>query len=101
MSAGNTGQTAKYLYQREKRRNTMKPSINIQDTFLNQLRKEGIFVTVFLISGFQLKGKVKGFDNFTILLDSDGKQQLIFKHAISTFAPSKPVNLNSSGQDES
>ncbi|WKB34806.1 RNA chaperone Hfq [Terrilactibacillus sp. S3-3] len=70
----------------------MKQSINIQDTFLNQLRKEGIFVTVFLLNGFQLKGKVKGFDNFTVLLDSEGKQQLIFKHAISTFAPAKPVN---------
>lgn len=73
----------------------MKQSINIQDTFLNQLRKEGIFVTVFLLNGFQLKGKVKGFDNFTVLLDSEGKQQLIFKHAISTFAPSKPVNWTS------
>ncbi|CAM3089363.1 RNA chaperone Hfq [Sporolactobacillus spathodeae] len=70
----------------------MKQSINIQDTFLNQLRKEGTFVTVFLVSGFQLKGKVKAFDNFTVLLDSEGKQQLIFKHAISTFTPSKPVN---------
>ncbi|MCL1630808.1 RNA chaperone Hfq [Sporolactobacillus sp. CPB3-1] len=77
----------------------MTQSINIQDTFLNQLRKEGTYVTVFLISGFQLKGKVKGFDNFTVLLDSEGKQQLIFKHAISTFSPSKPVNWKS--QDES
>lgn len=71
----------------------MKQSINIQDTFLNQLRKEGIFVTIFLLNGFQLKGQVKGFDNFTVLLESDGKQQLIFKHAISTFSPSKSVNL--------
>ncbi|RYM05645.1 RNA chaperone Hfq [Sporolactobacillus sp. THM7-7] len=77
----------------------MNKSINIQDTFLNQLRKEGTFVTVFLISGFQLKGRVKGFDNFTVLLDSDGKQQLIFKHAISTFTPSKPVTLTA--QEES
>lgn len=77
----------------------MKQSVNIQDMFLNQLRKDGTFVTVFLVSGFQLKGKVKGFDNFTVLLDSDGKQQLIFKHAISTFAPSKPVNFTN--QEES
>ncbi|RYL92232.1 RNA chaperone Hfq [Sporolactobacillus sp. Y61] len=77
----------------------MKQSINIQDTFLNQLRKDGIFVTVFLVSGFQLKGKVKAFDNFTVLLDSEGKQQLIFKHAISTFTPSRPVNLTN--QEES
>ncbi|MFD2616805.1 RNA chaperone Hfq [Terrilactibacillus laevilacticus] len=72
----------------------MKPNINIQDTFLNQLRKENILVTVFLLNGFQLKGLVKSFDNFTVLLETDGKQQLIFKHAISTFAPSRSVQLN-------
>lgn len=72
----------------------MKQTVNIQDTFLNQLRKESTFVTIFLLNGFQLKGQVKGFDNFTVLLESDGKQQLIYKHAISTFAPSRPVNLN-------
>lgn len=71
----------------------MKQSINIQDNFLNQLRRENIFVTVFLLNGFQLKGTVKGFDNFTVLLESDGKQQLIFKHAISTFVPAKPVDV--------
>ncbi|MBM7644431.1 host factor-I protein [Scopulibacillus daqui] len=72
----------------------MKQSINIQDTFLNQLRKEGTFVTVFLLNGFQLKGTIKAFDNFTVLIETDGKQQLIFKHAISTFSPARPVNLN-------
>ncbi len=72
----------------------MGQSVNIQDQFLNQLRKEHIQVTVFLISGFQLKGIVKSFDNFTVLLEVDGKQQLIFKHAISTFAPAKPVQLD-------
>ncbi|MTT32899.1 RNA chaperone Hfq [Terrilactibacillus sp. BCM23-1] len=72
----------------------MKPNVNIQDTFLNQLRKENILVTVFLLNGFQLKGLVKSFDNFTVLLETDGKQQLIFKHAISTFAPSRSVQLN-------
>lgn len=69
-------------------------SVNIQDQFLNQLRKENTFVTVFLLNGFQLKGQIKSFDNFTVLLDSDGKQQLIFKHAISTFSPSRPVKLD-------
>jgi host factor-I protein len=69
-------------------------SVNIQDQYLNQLRKEHISVTVFLTNGFQLRGVVKAFDNFTVLLESDGKQQLIFKHAISTFAPSKNVNLD-------
>jgi len=71
----------------------MKP-MNIQDNYLNQLRKNDIFVTVFLLNGFQLKGLVKSYDNFTVLFESDGKQQLIYKHAISTFAPSKPVKLS-------
>ena len=70
----------------------MKP-INIQDTFLNQLRKNNVFVTVFLLNGFQLKGLIKSYDNFTVLLESDGKQQLIYKHAISTFVPAKSVNI--------
>ncbi|MRG85316.1 RNA chaperone Hfq [Salinibacillus xinjiangensis] len=71
----------------------MAQSVNIQDQFLNQIRKERVPVTVFLTNGFQLKGTVRSFDNFTVLLEVDGKQQLIFKHAISTFAPTKAVNL--------
>ncbi|GGE45760.1 RNA-binding protein Hfq [Pullulanibacillus camelliae] len=77
----------------------MKQSVNIQDSFLNQLRKDGTFVTVFLLNGFQLKGLVKGFDNFTVLLESEGKQQLIFKHAISTFAPSRPVHFTQQNEE--
>ncbi|WEG11540.1 RNA chaperone Hfq [Pullulanibacillus sp. KACC 23026] len=72
----------------------MKQSVNIQDSFLNQLRKDNTFVTVFLLNGFQLKGLVKGFDNFTVLIESEGKQQLIFKHAISTFSPARPVQFH-------
>ncbi|KMM38627.1 MULTISPECIES: RNA chaperone Hfq [Bacillales] len=72
----------------------MKQQINIQDQFLNQLRKDNVFVTVYLLNGFQLKGTIKGFDNFTIILESDGKQQLIYKHAISTFAPQRSVEIN-------
>lgn len=71
-----------------------KPQINLQDAFLNQLRKENVPVIIFLVNGFQLKGTVKGFDNFTVVLDSDGKQQMVYKHAISTIIPAKPVNLN-------
>lgn len=71
----------------------MKQSINIQDTFLNQIRKGNIPVTVYLMNGFQLRGLVKAFDNFTIVIDTDGKQQLVYKHAISTFTPAKPVTL--------
>jgi host factor-I protein len=50
-------------------------------------------LTVFLVNGFQLRGTVTGFDNFTVVLDSEGKQQLIYKHAISTIIPIRPVNL--------
>ncbi|WP_027630815.1 RNA chaperone Hfq [Ruminiclostridium cellobioparum] len=71
----------------------VKNTINLQDIFLNQVRKEHIAVTIYLTNGFQLKGMVKGFDNFTVVLDSDGKQQLVYKHAISTISPMKVVNL--------
>ncbi|MFA9557997.1 RNA chaperone Hfq [Evansella sp. AB-rgal1] len=72
--------------------------VNIQDQFLNQLRKENIPVTVFLTNGFQLRGFVKSFDNFTVILDTDGKQQLVYKHAISTFSPQRNVQLNQEQQ---
>ncbi|GAA4701541.1 RNA chaperone Hfq [Brevibacillus fulvus] len=71
----------------------MKQTINIQDTFLNHLRKENIAVTIYLVNGFQLRGFIKAFDNFTIVIDSEGKQQLVYKHAISTFTPQRPVSL--------
>ena len=74
-------------------------SVNLQDTFLNQLRKSDTFVTVFLLNGFQLKGTVKSYDNFTILLESEGKQHLIYKHAISTFVPSKTVEFISNVEE--
>lgn len=73
-------------------------SANLQDTFLNHLRKNQVFVTVFLLNGFQLKGIIKSYDNFTVLLEAEGKQNLIYKHAISTFAPAKNVVLN--GEEE-
>lgn len=76
----------------------MKQSINIQDQFLNQLRKESVYVTVILLNGFQMKGFIKGFDNFTVLVETDGKQQLIFKHAISTFSPHKRVSMQTEDQ---
>ncbi|MGL4362572.1 MAG: RNA chaperone Hfq [Cellulosilyticaceae bacterium] len=72
----------------------MSKAINLQDLLLNQLRKEKILVTIFLTNGFQLKGTVKGFDNFVVLLETEGKQQMIYKHAISTICPSKTVSLN-------
>ncbi|MGC4375718.1 RNA chaperone Hfq [Fictibacillus sp. Mic-4] len=76
----------------------MKQPINIQDQYLNQLRRENIYVTVYLLNGFQLKGLVKGFDNFTVILESEGKQHLIYKHAISTFTPHRPVELPAENQ---
>jgi host factor-I protein len=71
-----------------------KQPVNIQDTFLNQVRKEKIPVTVYLVNGFQIRGMVKAFDNFTVMLETDGKQQMIYKHAISTFMPVRNVALN-------
>ncbi len=68
-----------------------KPVINLQDAFLNQVRKEAIGVTIYLVNGFQLRGFVKGFDNFTVILDSDGKQEMVYKHAVSTIIPAKPL----------
>ena len=71
-----------------------KQQINLQDYLLNQVRKEGITVTIYLVNGFQLKGTLRGFDNFTVVLESDGKQQMVYKHAISTVMPIRPVNLS-------
>ena len=70
-----------------------KSPINLQDTFLNQVRKENLPVTIYLVNGFQLKGLVKGFDNFTVVLEFEGKQQMVYKHAISTVMPIRPINL--------
>lgn len=78
----------------------MNKNINLQDVFLNQIRKDGTPVTIFLLNGYQIKGFVRGFDNFTVVMDSDNKQQLIYKHAISTIIPLRSVNLNPDREDE-
>ncbi len=71
----------------------MAKAINLQDMFLNQVRKENIGVTIYLIGGVQLRGNVKGFDAFTILLDSPGKPiQLVYKHSVTSVVPSKPIS---------
>lgn len=67
---------------------------NLQDTFLNRARAERVPVTLFLMNGFQLRGVLRAFDSFTVVIDSDGRQQLIYKHAISTIAPVRPVPLD-------
>ena len=66
---------------------------NLQDIFLTRSRKENIPVTLFLVNGFQLRGVISGFDCFVVVLDSDGKQQIIYKHAISTIVPLRSVSL--------
>ncbi len=66
---------------------------NLQDTFLNYARTERIPITVYLTNGFQFKGIVKGFDSYVILLESEGKQNLVYKHAVSTVIPSRIINM--------
>lgn len=65
----------------------------LQDIFLNQARVDKIAVTIFLTNGFQFKGMVRGFDNYTIILDCDGKQNLVYKHAVSTIIPAKQISI--------
>ncbi len=71
----------------------MNKMMNLQDTFLNQARKERILVTTYLVNGFQFKGIVKGFDNYVVIFDCAGQQQMAYKHAITTIAPSKPISI--------
>ncbi len=78
----------------------MKKTANLQDLFLTRARKQGSNVTVFLVNGFQMRGTVTGFDSFTVVLDSEGKQQLIYKHAISTIVPLQPVDLREAMEEE-
>jgi host factor-I protein len=66
---------------------------NLQDTFLNQVRKQKIPLTLFLVNGVKLQGNVTWFDNFCILLKRDGQSQLVYKHAISTIMPASPVDM--------
>ena len=69
----------------------MSEQFNLQDAILNEVRKEKVPVTLFLMNGFQLRGTITGFDNFVVVLVTDGKQQMIYKHAISTLAPIRPL----------
>lgn len=64
---------------------------NLQDLFLNQVRKERVSVSLYLTNGFQHRGIVKGFDNYAIMLENEGKQFLVYKHAVATITPSKPI----------
>jgi host factor-I protein len=69
----------------------MSETINLQDAILSEVRRDRVPVTLFLMNGFQLRGVVTGFDSFVVVLVTDGKQQMIYKHAISTLAPMKQL----------
>ena len=71
----------------------MQKPTHIQDLFLARARRSKVHVTMFLMNGYQLRGTIAGFDQFVVVLVSDGKQQVIYKHAISTIAPERPVSL--------
>ena len=74
----------------------MQKKINLQDLFLLRARQDRVPVTLFLMNGFQMRGTITGYDPFVVVLDSDGRQQVIYKHAISTIAPIRPVELRES-----
>ncbi len=77
-----------------------KGTIILQDAFLNALRKDRIPVTIYLVNGFQYRGIVKGFDNFTIILENDGRQNMLYKHAISSVNPVRPVSFGGNNTNE-
>ncbi len=70
-----------------------KPAMNLHDSFLNHVRKENLGVIIYLINGFQIRGLVRGFDNFTVIIENEGKQQLVYKHAISTISPAANITI--------
>lgn len=74
----------------------MQKKTNLQDLFLLRARQDRVPVTLFLMNGFQMRGTIIGYDPFVVVLDSDGRQQVIYKHAISTIAPIRPVELRES-----
>ena len=74
----------------------MQNKINFQETFLLRARRDAVPVTMFLMNGFQMRGVIRGFDAFVVVLESEGRQQLIYKHAISTIAPVRSIPLEES-----
>ena len=71
----------------------MSEVMNLQDAILKEVRREKVPVTLFLMNGFQLRGTISGYDNFVVVLVTDGRQQMIYKHAISTLVPVRPLKL--------
>ena len=78
----------------------MQKNSNLQDVYLASVRKNRLNVTMFLMNGYQLRGVITGYDSFTVVLNSDGRQQVIYKHAISTIVPERPVPLCQPGELE-
>lgn len=73
---------------------------NLQDNLLAKLRRSRLGVTMFLVNGFQIRGEIRGFDPFVVIVDSDGKQQMVYKHAISTIVPERPLSWESEEESE-
>ena len=69
----------------------MTEQVNLQDAILKEVRRDKVPVTLFLMNGFQLRGTITGYDSFVVVLVTDGRQQMIYKHAISTLAPFRPL----------
>ena len=78
----------------------MQTKANLQDLFLLRARRDKLPVTMFLMNGFQLRGTITGFDSFSLVLDSDGRQQFIYKHAVSTLVPLRPLSLREEEGDD-
>ena len=78
----------------------MKKTANLQDIFLTKARKQGVPLTVFLVNGFQMRGVITGFDSFVVILESDGKQQMLYKHAISTIVPIAAIDFKGAEESE-
>lgn len=85
---------------KRKERKAMKKIANLQDLFLLSARRNRTSVTVFLVNGFQMRGVITGFDSFVVILESDGKQQMLYKHAISTIVPIAAIDLKGAEESE-
>jgi len=77
----------------------MKKNTNLQDAFLTKSRRQNVPLTVFLVNGFQMRGTVRGFDPFVVLLEVEGRQQMVYKHAISTVVPLSPIDLREAEEE--
>jgi host factor-I protein len=91
--AGDNEQRWPKMAQRTETRMATEKAQNLQDTFLNHVRKSKTSVTIFLVNGVKLQGFVTWFDNFCVLLRRDGHSQLVYKHAISTIMPASPITM--------